>query len=544
LEAAMPKIKEREVAMKNLGWLGRSAVTLGVAMVLLALGSARPASADDKTLRAVVHADLKIIDTGWTTAYITQRHGYLVYDTLFSLDAKFVPKPQMVERYTLSGDALTYTFTLRPGLKFHDGKPVTAADCVASLKRWMARDSMGQKLNDFTSGFEVADERSFRLILKRPYGLTLESLAKAQTPPYMLPERLASAPLDKQITDPTGSGPFIMKQDEWQPGNKVVYLRNPDYVPRNEPPDYVSGGKVAKVDRIEWLYIPDNNTALSALLAGEIDYFEAPPLDFIEPLQRNPDITVLNIDLLGVQGVIIPNSAQPPFNNFKARQALLSLVNQEDFMRAVVGNPKLYLKFCGSYFMCGSANGTEVASEPLRDHKAETAKQLLKEAGYNGEKLVVLQPTDRPQYNAATMVLIQAMRRAGVNLDVVAMDWSTILGRRAKKDPPDKGGWNIFITTHGGPDTATPIGNVWFNSKCEKANVGWACDPELEKLVDDWAREGDREKRRALLDKVQERAYVSVPYVSWGQFFQPVAFRASVKGVLVAGTPVYWNIEK
>ena len=269
-----------------------------------------------------------------------------------------------------------------------------------------------------------------------------------------------------------------MKQDEWQPGHKVVYVKNPDYVPRSEPPDYLSGGKIAKIDRLEWLYIPDNNTALSALQAGEIDYFEAPPLDFMEPLQEQPRRDGAADRPLGAQGIIRPNSAQPPFNNYKARQALLHLVNQDQTLRAVVGSEKYYMKFCGSFFMCGSANGTEVGSEGLKDFSIEKAKQLLKEGGYNGEKLVVILPTDRPQYNAATMVLIQNLRKAGVAVDAQAMDWSTALGRRAKKD-----GWNIVITTHGGPDTTIPIGNVWFNSRCEQANIGWACDPELEKLV-------------------------------------------------------------
>jgi peptide/nickel transport system substrate-binding protein len=517
--------------MKRAGWL------LGTVVAALTVPGIAPAA--DKTLRAVVHADLKIIDTNWTTAYITQRHGYVVYDTLFALDSKFVPQPQMVEKYQASSDGLTWDFTLRPGLKWHDKTDVTAADCVASLKRFMAKDVMGQKLADFTSSLEPVNAKTFRLTLKRPYGLVLDTFAKAQVPPYMMPARIAATPVDKQITDPTGSGPFIMKQDEWQPGHKVVYVKNPDYVPRSEPPDYLSGGKIAKIDRLEWLYIPDNNTALSALQAGEIDYFEAPPLDFMEPLQNNPDVTVLRIDLLGAQGIIRPNSAQPPFDNYKARQALLHLVNQDQTLRAVVGNEKFYMKFCGSFFMCGSANGTEVGSGGLKDFSIEKAKQLLKEGGYNGEKLVVILPTDRPQYNAATMVLIQNLRKAGVAVDAQAMDWSTALGRRAKKD-----GWNIVITTHGGPDTTIPIGNVWFNSRCEQANIGWACDPELEKLVDAWAAELDRDKRRALLDDVHRRAYESLPYVSWGQFFQPVAYRSSVKGVLVSGIPVYWNIEK
>jgi peptide/nickel transport system substrate-binding protein len=315
-------------------------------------------------------------------------------------------------------------------------------------------------------------------------------------------------------------------------------------VPRKERADYLSGGKLAKVDRIEWLYIPDQNTALSALVAGEADYFEAPPIDFIPILERNSKIKVQNIDLLGVQGVIRPNHLQPPFNHPKARQALLYLVNQEDYMRAVVGNPKLYLKFCGAFFMCGSENATDVGSEPMKHPNVEKARQLLKDAGYNGEKIVVLQPTDRPQYNAATMVTIQMLRKAGVNVDVQAMDWSTVLARRVKKDPPDQGGYHLFHTTHGGPDAASPVANVWFNAKCDRANPGWPCDPELDKLVEAWSREPDRAKRQALIADIQKRAYETVPYVPFGQYRQPVAYRANVSGVLAAGLPVYWNIEK
>jgi peptide/nickel transport system substrate-binding protein len=372
----------------------------------------------------------------------------------------------------------------------------------------------------------------------------LETLGKPSPTPFIMPERIAKTEATTQITETIGSGPFIFVKEEWRPGNKVVYRKNPDYVPRKEPADYLSGGKVARVDRVEWLYIPDQNTAMSALVAGEVDYFEAPPLDFIPLLEKNPKIKVQNIDKLGFQGLIRPNHLHPPFNNPKARQALLYLVKQEDYMRAVVGNPALYMKFCGAYFMCGSENATEVGSEPLREQNVEKARQLLKEAGYNGEKIVVIQPTDRPQYNAATMVTIQMLRKAGVNVDAQAMDWSTALARRAKKDPPDQGGWHLIHTTHGGPDTASPVTNVWFNSRCERSNPGWPCDPELDKLVDGYSREPDRAKRKALIEQIQKRAFETVPYVNFGQYRQPIAHRANVSGVLVSGIPVYWNIEK
>jgi peptide/nickel transport system substrate-binding protein len=382
------------------------------------------------------------------------------------------------------------------------------------------------------------------MVLKESYGLVLRSLAKAGNPPFMMPERVAKTPAKVQIKETIGSGPFTFKADEWQPGHKVVFERNKDYVPRKEPADLLSGGKIVKIDRLEWLYIPDNNTTLSALTAGEIDYFEAPPLEYIQILKKNPDIVVQKIDPLGVQGLIRPNHLYPPFNNPKARHALLYLVDQEEFMGSVVGTPDLHLKYCGTFFMCGSENETSAGLEGLGKPNLEKAKQLFEEAGYNGESIVVLQPTDRPQYNAATMVLIQQLRKAGLNVQPKAADWSTISSLRAKNDPPSKGGWHLFITSHGDPETATPLGNNWFNSRCERANPGWPCDPALMDLVDKWARATDKKEQRKLIDDIQIRALETVPYVPYGQYFQPIAVRSNVRGVLKSPHPVYWNIEK
>ena len=232
----------------------------------------------DSTIRMVAHADLKNIDPIWTTAYITRNHGYMVYDTLFALDANFEPQPQMVDDYILSEDGLTYEFALRNGLQWHDGNPVTAEDCVASLRRWGARDGMGQKLMDMTASLEAIDPRTFRLTLKEPYGLVVDSLAKiSSNVPFMMPAHLANTDPFKQVPETIGSGPFKFVKDEWIPGVKVVYIKNEDYLPRSEPASFAAGGKTVKVDRVEWLYIPDAATAMNALMAGEIDFFEVPP---------------------------------------------------------------------------------------------------------------------------------------------------------------------------------------------------------------------------------------------------------------------------
>jgi peptide/nickel transport system substrate-binding protein len=494
-----------------------------VAASLLAAGIASsPASASDKTLRAVVNADLKIVDPTWSTAYVTIRHGYLVYDTLFALNAKYEPKPQMVDTFTVSPDSLTYEF-----------------------KRWAVRNAMGQQITRALDAYEIVDPLTFRIKLKQPFGLVLEALGGAEQPAFMMPKRIAEIPSDKQITDPIGSGPFVFKKDEWKPGNKTVYVRNADYIPRKEPADYLAGGKVAKLDRVEWLYINDSNTTLSALQAGEIDYFEAPPLEFVDILQRSKDIKVLKIDKLGVTMLLRPNSMNPPFDNYKARQALLYLVNQDQTMQAVAGHPDMYMKFCPTYFMCNSANETDAGAEALKGgQNIAKARELLKEAGYKGEKIVALFPTDRPQYAAAFTVMIEALRKAGVNLDVQSLDWATITARRTKQDPVDKGGWSLLVTSAGGPDVAAPLSNIWFVSTCKQANVGWACDDELTKMIESWSREPDGKKRRAMIDGIQKRGFESVPYVPLGQYFQPIAFRSNITGVLESGVPVYWNIEK
>ena len=227
---------------------------------------AAPASAQS-TLKASLHSDLKIIDPIWTTALITQYHGYLVYDTLFALDDKLQVKPQMVDSWKMSDDKLTWTFTLRDGMTWHDGAPVTAADCVASLKRWGAKDTMGQKLMSYVSELSAPDDKTIKMVLKEPYGLVLSTLGKpGSNVPFMMPARIAATDPNTQITDATGSGPFIFKKDEWKAGEKVVYVKNPNYKPRSEPASGLAGGKVAKVDRIEWLWIPDAQTQVNALL--------------------------------------------------------------------------------------------------------------------------------------------------------------------------------------------------------------------------------------------------------------------------------------
>ena len=316
--------------------------------------SGTPNAGAQITVHAVMHSDLKILDPIWTTAYIQRNYGYMVYDTLFATDAAGQVKPQMIEHYEVSPDQLTYTMTLRDGLLWHDGKPVTAEDCVASIKRWGAKDTMGQKLLTFVKDMPVVNAKTFRIVLSSPTGLVLAGLGKpSSNTPFMMPKRVAETSPSEQISDTTGSGPFVFKRDEWKPGDKAVFVKFDKYKPRAEPPSGLAGGKVVKVDRVEWKVVADQQTAMNALFAGEVDYIEQPQHDLLPLMKADKNVKLVDVNPLGNQYSLRFNSTAKPFDNPKIRQAVLYALNQEDFLKATIGDPQYY-KVCKAMFVCGA----------------------------------------------------------------------------------------------------------------------------------------------------------------------------------------------
>src|SRR5438874_4730087 len=342
----------------------------GKAAAAAALAASVPQSparaADDKkTLRFIAQSDLRVLDPLWTTAYITRNHGYCVFDTLFAIDAEFAPHPQMVGDFSISPDQLTYQFKLRDGLGFHDGSPVRGADCIASINRWMARDGLGQSLKPVVDEMKPDGDKGFTIKLKEPFPLLLDGLAKASSLAlFVMPERLANTDPFQQVTEMVGSGPFKFVKEEFEPGHRVVYVKNKDYVPRNEPRSWSSGGKVVKVDRVEWLYIPDAMTKVAALNNGEADWWENPPADVWRVLAANPDVQLARVDPLASPIMTRFNHTLPPFDNAKARQAVLSVIDQGDFLTALAGDKK-YWKVCPSFFTCDTPMASDAGSAPL-----------------------------------------------------------------------------------------------------------------------------------------------------------------------------------
>ena len=522
-----------------------SVLALSAALMSPALTSPAMA-AGKKTITAVMHSDLRIIDPGFTTAYITRDHGYMVNDTLLATDSSFKVQPQMAD-WKVSDDKLTYTFTLRDGLKWHDGTPVTAEDCIASLKRWGKNDNMGQKLMDFTASIEPIDAKSFALKLKEPYGLVLESIGKPSSyTPFMMPKRLAETPAGQQIKEQVGSGPFKFVQAEFQPGVKAVYEKNTDYVPRTEPSSWTAGAKVVKVDRVEWITMPDAQTAVNALQSGDIDFMENLPFDLLPVLEANKDLKVDVLNKFGFQTLGRMNFLYPPFDNIKVRRAAFLAMKQKDVLDALVGNAK-YQKVCGAIFICDTPLESDVGAESLvKGNGMAEAKKLLAESGYDGTPVVVMAPGDVVTLKAQPIVAAQLLRDAGFKVDLQATDWQTVVARRASQKPPKEGGWNMFFTNWVAADVSNPVVNASVGGRGKNGGwFGWAEDAKIEELRDKYARSASPDEQKKIAADIQKLAYEQVIYIPLGQYQVPTGWRKSLTGILDGpATPVFWNIDK
>jgi len=504
------------------------------------------AADDKKTLRFIAQSDLRVLDPIWTTAYISRNHGYCVFDTLFAIDAEFAPHPQMIGEHSVSSDKLTYQFKLRGDLgPFHDGSPVRGADCVASIKRWMARDGHGQALAKALDTMTPDGDKGFTIKLKEPFPLLIDAFAKVSSLAlFIMPERLANTDPFTQVTEMVGSGPLKFVKDEFQPGHQVVYVKNADYVPRKEPPSWASGGKVMKVDRVEWLYIPDAMTKVAALNNGEADWWENPPHDNLPTMAANPDIAIVEADALPEMTMVRFNHLYPPFDNPKMRQALMMVADQADFMRTLVGDQK-YWGVCASFYTCGTPMASEVGAEALtgkRDY--DKAKALIKEAGYKGEKCVVLDAVDQPNPHVQAIVAYDYLKKLGLNAELVSTDWGTVVTRRASKKPPEDGGWNIFGTGWVGADLLDPIGNLPLHAEGDKAWFGWPKNDKIEALRAQWIKAESLDARKKIATEIQKEAFESVPYIPTGKWTAMTAYRKNLKGVITAPAFLMWNIDK
>ena len=492
-----------------------------------------------KAMTVVLESEVTILDPHFTTATITRTFGLHVFDMLFAMNEKGEMKPQMDESWDSSSDKLAWTFALRPGLKWHDGQPVTAADCVASLNRWAKRDALGKLLYAAAASVEAVNDKTFKIALKEPFPMMLEVLGKPNAPvPVMMPARIAATPHDQRIPEPIGSGPFRFLRGEWRPGNAMVLERNPDYLPRAEAPDFLAGGKNVKIDRLTLRVMPDQSTGANALIAGEIDYQQYLPFDILPVLEKEKNLRFIGLGgIHQFQGNFRLNHAAPPFDNPKVRQVMWKLVDQDATLTAIGVPEKYRAKSCNSYWMCGTPLSTD-AGAAGRKFDLAAAKAELAASGYKGEPVIILEVSGSISQTASKL-LVQNMRDVGFTVEPQPRDWPTVLARRAKKE-----GWSMFPVYSNGTDMFSPLSHFYVANTCSEDYPGWSCDRRIPELIKAFTRAGTLDERRKIAADIQVASYELTPSVMWGQFTIPAGYRAELKGLIQSSYPMFWEVDR
>ncbi len=499
------------------------------------------AHAEGKVLKVSLNTELQILDPITTTTNAVRVFAYMVYDTLVSMDSEGNFKPQMLDKWDISADKLTYTFTLRDGLEWSDGTPVTADDCVASITRWAKRDGFGGAMMAAVDDLKATDAKHFVMHLKRPFAFVIQALGRAgHQVPVMMPARLARMDAFKPVPEVIGSGPFIFLQKQWRPGDVASFVPNPHYHPRAEAPDGLAGGKVVKIDRVDLVSVPDQATRAAALQTGELDWLEAAPLDFVATMRKQAGVTVGKPRGMDQYlAVININHAAPPFNNIKVRKALQAAIVQPEIMAAMGLPDDLVTPFCGSIYMCGAPGTSDAGIAELKKASAAHARELLKDSGYKGEPVIVLHSSTSALLNPVGLVVADQLKQAGFNVDLVSTDYATVAQRRLSKS-----GWGVAPVVYNGIDLMNPLASPLVSYNCTDNALGWYCDPKMTDLLREYSEASDPAAQKRLKDAIQADFHDNVDYVIAGQFGAPGAWRSSLNGVVPFSFPIFWNISR
>jgi peptide/nickel transport system substrate-binding protein len=499
-----------------------------------------------KTLVVAPTADLVVLDPVLTFNRQTRNYAYLVFDTLYGLDTSWQAQPQMVEGHEVDDDGLTWLLHLRDGLRFHDNEPVLAKDVVASIRRFAVRVPFASALMAATDELSAADDRTVKFRLKRPFPhLPMALAGPGGTVPAIMPERLAATSPHQPVKEVVGSGPFRFLSEEHISGAKAAFARFEQYRPRgNGTPGFTSGPKVAYFDRVEFLTL-DGFSAQAALSAGEIDWWESPSRDLADLVARDRNVMLIS-HYMPAMGILRFNQLYPPFDKPEVRRALLGVVDQAEAMTAVAGaDPANWVDGIGLF-----SHGTPLANDAgidilRRARDPSTAKKKLAEAGYGGEPIVVIAPTELAGIRALSLIGADQLRRAGLNVDLQEMEFGAVVKRRTSQSPPDKGGWNVFFTLiDRSIPNIHPFGNPALRADGKAAYDGWPESPRIEELRRAWLDAADLAEERRIAAELQMQVWRDVPFIPMGEYWQTTAYRNGLTGIIPGCFTVFYNVRR
>ena len=519
---------------------------LGAAALLASSVAALPAWAET-TLTAVMQAPLRSLDPHLSTAQIVRTHGFMVFETLLGMDDQYQPQPQMAD-YTVSDDMLTYTLTLRDGLMWHDGTPVTAEDCVASLNRWSQQDGSAKTMMKYVDSIEATSDKELVIHMKSPFGPVLELLAKpSPIPAFMMPKRLAETPIGTQIPEVIGSGPFKFVADEYRPGDQAVYVKNEDYIPRDEPASWTAGAKVVNVDKVVWQAMPDMQTSINAIQSGDVDLIEQVTIDLLPLLAMNEEVETGILNPLGAQVTGRFNHRLPPFDDPQVRKAVMYALDQETIMQTAIGNPD-YFQLCASIYGCEVPLASDVGAEYLEgtaEERMAKAKEILAASDYDGTPVLMMQPTDLTVLTTQPIVAAERMREAGFTVEVASMDWSTLQSRKNGWQPVSEGGWNFFFTYWGVAGIWNPLVHSLINgSGDDNTWAGWPVNARMEELRAAYLTAGTADEQKQIAEEIQQIAWDDSFYFNAGEFKSVAAWRTELHDIQSGPITLFWGVSK
>ena len=515
----------------------------GAAAGLAQLPTSSFAQTGKTLLRWVPENDLALLDPMFTTATITACHALQVFDTLYGLDGNYQPQPQMVGSQSIENNDLTWKITLRDGLKFHDGSPVLSKDIIASIKRFGKRNPLGQTLIELIQEIKAVSDNTIQITLSKPFPLLMYSLSGSSA--SIMPERLANTPDNIPVKEMIGSGPYRFIAEKWVSGSQVIYEKFNEYVPRKDGvARNTAGPKIAHVTDIKWQVINDRATAVAALQNNEVDGIEAVDNDFLPILRKDKAITLIKSDLPSI-AIMRFNHLHPPFDNILMRRAILAVVNQTEYMTAANGSefPEYWHDKVGVW-----APGTPMATTAGLDKLTgkrdfALARSLIKQAGYNGQAIVLLDPVDSPTHHASALVTADLFKKLDLKVDLRSMDWGSYLQRRNSQEPPASGGWNVGFTAMTGTSNLDPTSNLGIRGTGKQAWFGWPTNPTIEKLRTDWFYAATPEQRKALCQDIQVQVFDQVPYIPLGAIYKLMALRKGWIDFQEQG-PVFYTMRK
>ena len=490
------------------------------------------------TLKYVPLADQLGLDPGFSSYIQTIQHSLMINDFLFTPDADLNVQPQMVDTWDLSADGTVYTFNLRDGLAYTDGRPVEAQHVVQTMERGIKVDTYGKFLAPLVAGMEAVDANTLTLTLTEPLGFTLNALGYASTRfALVMPPEYTALPQSEKSAGEIGAGPWQFV--EWRPGDQIDYVRNDNYVPRDEPASGYGGGKHVFLDAHEWHIIPDSGVKVAAVETGQVDFVDWPPPDSFARTAANPDLVTVR-DTAGPMAFIYVNKLAPPFNDPRARKALQAAVGQKEHL--LTAYPESLAAPCAAIFGCSAAPWTSTAGlEPwIIESDMELAQELWDQV-YQGEKLVLVQWTGRPEYQNPGLLTKQLLEDLGADVELFTTDTAAGSALVRNREASESGDWHVghLVSTN----YVDPISTSFLNPSYGYG--GWSVSDRITELKDEFLKANDDAERRRVVDEIQTLNYADSEGIITGQAFRHKVYRKDVKDVIAVPILTYqpfWNI--